>query len=289
MRELLIKAFLSLLCILPVSIFAAPVTSSASFPGSWTFTNDWGLGILQWKIELPIGEQDPLLPSTRKQMEREIDRAFPSIFLDTLLSITIDSSTTIGDAIEENPGLRSELTALAQTAERQESHYTTDLSSWRCSFELHVYPEIARLFINHTVAYPPNRKISLDPGAQYTGILIYVEDRLPVHGLFTASSLRRGLFPRIFDEEMNPVIDRSMVDPGILSTQGMVLYLPPERMKEAQSRVGQTPLRITARELYGRYTTDMLVTSEASGQILSNDHNIGLIEKGRIAVICNEH
>jgi hypothetical protein len=191
--------------------------------------------------------------------------------------------------IEKEPGLRGDLVSLANTAKRTYSHYTPDMSSWRCTFELSLYPEIVNFFITHDTPYLPERRISTEPTASYTGILIYVEDQLPVHGMFSSSRVKRALFPRIMDEEMNIVMDPSMIRPEIISRSGVVLYLPPDRMDESEARVGRTPLRISARSLFGKNRTDLVIPDEAAQQILSSIHNINLIRDGRIAVIAAEH
>ncbi len=287
--RLIFSLFLISLFLCSSAVFSQSEVSGADFPGTWSFRNDWSSGTLQWELVLPLSGERAILPSTRMEMEKEIDRHFPSLFLEALLPLTIDSSTTLLSRIEKTPGLRGDLVALANTAKRTYSHYTPDFSSWRCSFELALYPDIVDFFITHETPFLPDRRISTEPTASYTGILIYVEEELPLHGMFSSSRLKRALFPRIMDEEMNIVMDPSMVRPEIISRSGTVLYLPPERMDESESRVGHTPLRISARALFGKNRTDLVIPDEAAQQILSSIHNINLIRDGRIAVIAAEH
>lgn len=277
----------ALLSVLPAA--AQPGPAETGFPGSWSFENDWSGGMLRWELVLPLPDGGRILPSTRMEMEREIDRYFPALFLESLLPLVLDSRTSILDRMAEDPDLRGELVNLADRASKNYSHYTADFSAWRCAFSMPVYPDLVELFIRHDQAFLPDRRISAEPTAAYTGILIYVEDRLPVHGLFSDARLERALFPRVLDRELDTVIDSSMVRPAVLASSGMVAYLPPDRMSEAAGRVGATPLRISARALFGTHHTDMVIPDEAARQILSSESNINLIREGRIAVIAAEH
>jgi hypothetical protein len=261
------------------------VPLSADFNGTWDFNIDWTESLMEWEILYTLPSGSALLPSTRRDMEREISRHFTSIFIEALLPLIIDSSTSIRTSIEKNPGLRSDLAALSGEAQRTYSHYTPDFRQWRCTYKMALYPAIADLFLSHEKSFLPDLRISMEPTARYTGILIYVEEQLPVHGLFTSAPLKPALFPKVVDQEMKRIIDRNMMDPDIVRNRGMFLLLPPEKIDAAASRVGTTPLRITAGALFGINHTDIVISNRAAQQILSNENNRDLIRQGKVALI----
>jgi hypothetical protein len=252
---------------------------------SWELVESWDQGLLYWNISLPIEEDLPISPSTRRILEKKVESLFPGILLDSLYPLIIDSSRSLGEAARKQPELRSDLASLGRRAELVSSRYSSDMRRWESSLMVHLYPDLLELFLGHAKPQLPKKRLTLKPIAEYTGILIYVEPQLPVHGVYSEYPLHHALFPQILDEELKPVITASMVEPEILRNKGMLLYLPPHRIGEAETRVGTTPLRISAGALFGKYYCDIIIPQEAAAQILGNNHNINLIKSGKIAVI----
>lgn len=279
-RHLRLSFFMSMLFLLPL-VLAAGDTGEIS----WKLAEEWDRGVLTWHIALSLDEEASIHPSTRRILEREVETRFPGILIESLYPLLIDSNRNLGEAAAESPWLRSDLAALGQRAKVLSSRYHSDMCCWESVLSVQLYPDMVELFLTHREAKPPRQRLSLEPVANYTGILIYVERELPIHGLHTRGSLKPALFPRILDEELETVVSASMVDPAVLSKEGMLLYLPLDRIGEAEKRVGTTPLRIAAGELYGRYSSDLVIPQEGAARILSNSHNINLIRAGRIAII----
>ncbi len=120
---------------------------------------------------------------------------------------------------------------------------------------------------------------------EFSGVVIYAAEPLPSVGLSKDMSAAPALFPRIFDEDMNLVLDRTMCRPEALAEWGMVGYTDTIDENEILVRTGQHPLRIAARAVFGIYSTDLVISNEAANRILTLAANIELLKDGKILVI----
>jgi hypothetical protein len=143
---------------------------------------------------------------------------------------------------------------------------------------------VSSLYVKNRAAGSLRAPLEWSPSRSYTGIVIYAEGELPVHGERLAARLRPCLFPRVFDEGMELLAGRTLVDPEALRSGGVLGYA---RALDgpAAARVGDSPLRITARAVFGSGRTDLVVSREDALRILSRPENRELVRLGRILVI----
>jgi hypothetical protein len=145
--------------------------------------------------------------------------------------------------------------------------------------------EAAKLYLSHSTPSPLPQPLEWTATKAWSGIVITAEGPLPVHGeAGETDRLSPGLFPRIFDADMNLIVDRSTVDPESLLRQGPLAYATAFGAAE-RSRVGDTPLRIRARELFGINRTDLVISREDALRILSSAEGRKLVATGRILVV----
>src|SRR5208337_2522684 len=62
-------------------------------------------------------------------------------------------------------------------------------------------------------ATSPKRRLGYVATRKFTGLLIYARGQLPEVGSGRTSQARPALFPRLWDEQMNLVLDKGMCDP----------------------------------------------------------------------------
>ena len=124
------------------------------------------------------------------------------------------------------------------------------------------------------------------PTRDYTGIVIYAKGSLPVHGEAVEDRAEPCLFPRVYDSEMNLVIDRRFVAPEELSVAGGgVLGYASAIGAEAGRRVGADPMRVMAIGLFGDRRTDYIISREDALRILSSAGNRELLRQGKVLVV----
>ena len=120
---------------------------------------------------------------------------------------------------------------------------------------------------------------------QFTGLIIYIPKTLPLYGKEVNGELTKVLFPRIYDEDMNLILDYSMVSPEYMKKWGMVIYGNSFDENIYQSRIGITPLRIVARSIYGKNNCDIIISKEEADKIIGTNENLKIISQSRILVI----
>lgn len=277
-----------LLLILSLLFFVSSVYIGA-METDYTFDIDWSTGQMHWEIRAELDQGMEILASSRTRMEQQMESAFPEVFIETVLPLLVDREHRIEDLLHLRPELRGKLIELARNADLHQQRFSTDFHQWKCEAELSLYPELASILLEHKEAQPPRRQLSLSPVSDYTGILIYLEKQLPVHGLHLRTEAEQALFPRILNERMEEIITVSMIDPKRVAQQGMLSYYREEDADLAEGRAGPLPLRIAAGELFGTHPCDIVIPDDAAAQILASEHNIDLIRRGRIAVILGEH
>ena len=94
------------------------------------------------------------------------------------------------------------------------------------------------------------RLLGYVPSRTYTGLLIYAKGKLPAVGTSAEQSFEPSLFPRIFDEQMNLVLDRRMVNPSDLAKWGMASFTTSLDENAITARIGLAPLRVAARAVF---------------------------------------
>jgi hypothetical protein len=102
------------------------------------------------------------------------------------------------------------------------------------------------------------------------------------------------LFPKIWDNEMNLIYHRNMLESH---DTPMVHYLPlkdifqenPSGLSaELRDIVGERPLRIFARGVFGINPTDLIIERDDAMQIISSEANRRLLSGGKVAIILDD-
>ena len=99
------------------------------------------------------------------------------------------------------------------------------------------------------------------------------------------TAARPALFPRIWDEQMNLVLEKGMCSIDALARWGMVgCVLRPDE-DAATLRVGNFPLRLAARGVFGDTPTDIVIPTDGALQLLTLPENMDLLRQGKIAIV----
>jgi hypothetical protein len=260
-------------------------------------------GSVEWErmeitasVALSLSSAGIRLPTGRAQAEELISTEYLRLIRPALLSIPVDSSSTVEDLINRGDFSLQRMGSIALAARRVPPALSTDMASLTASYTIDL-THIGAALIRHTRPQDVIRPLRPTPAAAYTGIVIIANETLPVHGRNTRSMVLPCLFPKVWDTGMNLIYERNMMESERAQTAGIIRYVsasaifrptPSGLSPELAGLVGTNPLRIIAREVYGIRPTDPIIDQEDARIILSSEENIRHLREGRVAIVLNE-
>jgi hypothetical protein len=250
---------------------------------------DWKARVLRVEVSLDLAAAGLRLPEGRLAAERMIEHDLPSLAKDAVFSLQADSHRRIEDAVADGTIDPEALVALTGLAHLETSSFSKDMRRFGSTYTLRL-DEVASLFLSGAAPSPIRSPLETRPTRDYTGIVIYAKGSLPVHGEEVEDEAQPCLFPRVYDSEMELVLDRSLVLPEVLSGEtggadGGVLGYASAVGVEAGERVGPDPMRVMAIGLFGDRRTDYIISREDALRILSSAGNRELLRRGRVVVV----
>ena len=247
---------------------------------------DWRDGSYSLLIDVELEGDELFLPSIRHTIEQDIFNQLPRIMQNSIADFPVDSAHTVRDYTEENPLLTRTLEELAHKGVREYSHLSKDMTSFKLKYRYNLYPDIISLFVEHTYNYKPARFLHYEPTNDFWGLVIYARGEYPVHGEDDETAVVPSLFPRIYDENMNLILEKGMLPPKVLYTRGVAAYTEELNERRYLERIGYTPLRTIATGVFGINRTDIIIPNNAARKLLTSDHNRSMLQEGRILIIC---
>jgi len=237
------------------------------------------------KITWSAEQSDAPLPRQRVKAESVIQSHLPHLFIDAISKLIIDSRRRVSDSISDSPEIAAELRKIASTGKVVSAGFSSNFSEFQHTYQYPLYPSIAGLFIRHSQGVSQIEELTYVPTGNYSGIVIYADSSLEMFGTPRNSSLKPALFPKVYNENMDLVIDMRMVDPEIVKTKGMLQYFTSSQLDKIHSRVGDVPLYVHATALFGINSTDLVVSHRAAKKIKASPHTLSLIREGKIAIV----
>ncbi|TVR90653.1 MAG: hypothetical protein EA428_07915 [Spirochaetaceae bacterium] len=246
---------------------------------------DWTTAELIIRTTRKVETQGGNAPIAVHLTEREADYSLPQLLHTALHGLQRDTVDTVGSATADTPAIAAEITRLVPHVQRSSSRRSRDLSELTVEYRLPLFPAATELFGLHEVSSPLPRNLQRVPTREFTGIIVYVADSLQVHGTTRTDLLQGALFPRIYDTEMNVVLEPGMMDPDYLQQWGPVAYSTDAQPADHEERIGSDPLRILARGIFGTTATDLLISTTDAARILSQPTNLSLLREGRVVLV----
>jgi hypothetical protein len=247
-------------------------------------------------VTLDLASANIKLPTGRTQAESMISAEYLRLIRPGILSLPVDSSSTIADLIQrgEFSFLRAENIAL--DAKATPPSLSPDLLSLQASYSVSLAGISADL-IRHSRPTEIRRTLTPVPAPAYSGIIIFAAEELPVHGMKSAALPLPCLFPKIWDTDMNLIYERTMLEQGNSGQAVMVRYTPAESVlrpgpsglsAEIAAFAGTNPLRILARGCFGIRPTDLIIDREDALLIISSEANRRLLREGKVVIVLND-
>jgi hypothetical protein len=227
------------------------------------------------------------MPAGRSQAEVFADMEFPRLAQPTLFALPVDSSTTVESMVRSGALTPADISAIASSATRSASVLSGDLRTLTTTYRVDMRALAAGLVKHHQAAQSPKTMMTR-PTRPYTGIVVYADEELPVHGTKGSSLASPCFFPKIWDTEMNLIYERNMTDPGIARSSGIAGYGASQDPSAYSARVGKNPLRILARGLFGILPTDPVIDRDDALKILSSEENKALLRDGKVVIVLND-
>ncbi|AEE16301.1 OmpA family protein [Treponema brennaborense] len=265
-------------CISRVCI--AQSVSSESFV-DWTqesFTSLLGIDLQQAGIPFPSGKNTAV---------NKINIQLPLLLKDPLLSLTVDSSLKLGDLVLSGTLTFDTISAVINDARKTPGVFSQTGMVLNMQHAIRLN-DLSALLIRHSRPYTVREPIERVSSRPYSGIIIDARGTLPVHGEFVKEQGEPCFFPKIWDENMNLLYERNMMDSDAAKAHGIVEYGYSDDELLYQDRVGKDPLYVKALRIYGMYRTDPVISRSDALKILSVPQNVELLRQGRIVLLLDE-
>jgi hypothetical protein len=247
---------------------------------------DWAAGTIGVQITRALDPATPSLARAKGDAQTEIESRGPGFILRAIAPVLIDSSHTFGDLLGADPALFARVNALVLDAPRDRLFLSPDFSALVAHYAVPLYgPQgIATPFFPSRES-PLRRRLGYVATRRFTGLLVYAKGMLPEMGTPRMAAARPAVFPRLWDEEMNLVLDRSMCHPDALGKWGMVGFAQSLDDDVVALRAGPLPLRLAARGVFGDRATDLVLPTQGARQLLTLPENIAMLQEGRIVIV----
>lgn len=224
------------------------------------------------------------MPSGKKAASSKIKVKMSQLIQPSLLSLFEDSKYTLSDMIVMQQLSLDQVYHFIMNGYKTPDVFSKDLSSLDSTNTLNIN-NIGKELVHNYFNYSPEKPIDMIPSRSYSGIIIDARGAKPVHGEYVSEEVYPCFFPTIWDDQMNIVYEKGIVEPEIVKKSGLTGFHYSDNIEDYQDRVGIDPLYIRAREVYGRNRTDPIISRKDALKILADRENIKLLQTGKVVIL----
>lgn len=274
------KLILTFLSIFVISFsFAESITSTSNV--------DWTTKKFNTTLVLDIEKSDIKLPAGRSSAATKIYKNLATLEKDPLLTLPVDSSSTLGDMILQQSMNFESIANIMTSAPKKAGIVSSDLKTVTVEHQFSLN-DVSSLLVKHNMPYRQQIPIEIVSSRPYSGIVIDARGVLQVHGEFVKSVAEPCFFPKVWDEDMTLIYERNMTNASVTKNQGFVCYSYSDDETLYQDRIGTDPLRISARKIYGANRTDPVISVNDALKIISVKENLDLLEQGKVVILLDK-
>lgn len=246
----------------------------------------WAAGELRLDAALVLDPGAPSIVRAKSDAQAALESRISPQLLAALAPVALDSSHTVGELAMEDPNFFESLHGLARAARPEAVFLSTDLArlTVRWTFPLFGARSVTGYLLPEREA-AMRRPLGYAASRAFTGLVIHAQGPLPAVGTGATAVLRPALFPRIWDENMDLVLEKGHVRAASLAAWGMVGYLDRLDEEAIRQRAGTDPLRVAARAVFGRLPVDVVIPVEAARQLLTVAQNIEALRQGKVCIV----
>lgn len=266
--------------------FAIPIFATSSTVESIS-NIDWVSRNFTSRISLDTEKAKLKMPSGKKKASYTIKSKMPQLIQEPLLSLYADSKYSLDDFVISEDLSLDEVHSFIMNGYKTPDVFSTDIKKLNTTNTLQI-DQIGKNLVKHKDPYEPELPIDLIPSRAFSGIIIDARGLYPVHGEYIKSETYPCFFPKIWDENMNTIYEKSMVLPEIVEENGLVFYDYSDDPKRYVNRVGYDPLYIKAQKVFGRNRTDPIISREDALKILTVPENLELLKNGKVVILLDK-
>src|SRR5574344_3076765 len=250
-------------------------------------TINWTKCLFSSEVRLNVEKAHIPMPSGKSAAINRIQIELPVLIKDPLLSLYVDDTQTIGDLVLQGTFSLEQLTQIIAEGYQTPSYFAPNGIDLLTSHTIKLQ-NLGSLLVKHHTPYSLRAPIEHIASRAYTGIIIDARGTLPIQGEFTSSVVSPCLFPRIYNENMDLLYERNMVDPTIAKQTNIVYYGSDDRKETYIDRVGKDPLWITAKKVYGVNRCDPVISHDDYLKIATIPSNVKLLTQGKIVILLDK-
>jgi hypothetical protein len=256
---------------------------------------EWDALRISAVVSLNLAQSGVKLPAGRTEGESLLNLSYLSLIQPCILGLQVDSNSTMADLVDRGELNLTQIEAIARGANLTSPALSQDMKNITTSVKISI-SNVSALLLRHNRPSPVLRTLNPISTARYTGIIIIAVDELPVFGFKKTAMPIPCLFPKIWDSEMNLIYERYMFEPQPQNA-AMVRYSavknifqnnPSGLSDELREIVGDRPLRIFARGVFGVKPTDLIIEKSDALVIISSEENRRLLSQGKVVFILDE-
>lgn len=273
------------LCAICTIFYCVAVGFSQTMESSSTI--DWTNNHFDSEVNLNVEKANIPMPSGKSTAVNRITMQLPVLIKDPLLSLQVDSSSTLGDLVIKETLSLETLTRIIDSGKRTPGVFKKSPHILSTSHSIDLKAIGAELIKHRSISQPitPIQDIS---SRAWTGIVIDARGKFPVHGEYIESKVSPCFFPKVWDEDMTLIYEKNMMTPDIAKKQGIVTYDYSNNELRYRDRIGINPLRISAVQVYGANRTDPVISREDALRILTVNENRKLLEEGKCVILLDK-
>ena len=266
---------------------AAPPASTATTESSI----DWTAGRFYLTLRAAMvnteATREMAAPKRRYLTEHTLGAKLEQAFVAEAGKIPVDSSRTLADLEAEDPAVTARLSALVPSLRfhysRVDEAYTSLEMRWSASLWTDLLPLVSEV----AEPNPLTRLISWSPSRDFSGLVIFAMGNLPWYGTNKLMAMwSPALTFRLLSPEGEVLFDLSMADPKALEEAGLAgLSLGKFNEEAWRDRIGNDPLRIVARGVFGKNPGDLILARDDWNKILARPANRDLLVGGKILIL----
>jgi len=255
---------------------------------------EWDKMEINAVVALDLASAGLKLPTGRTQGEAIIASEYLRLIRPEILNLQVDSSSTVADLVERGEWSIFEVENYALQARAVPPALSPNFDSLLASYTLG-FADVRSALIRHSRLAEIPRTLDPVSAPTYTGIIIIASDSQPVHGTKNSALLLPCLFPKIWDSDMKLLFERNMYNQETgrpmahyFPLKGIFAGGPSGLSKEISAIVGEYPLKIFAKGVFGMKPTDPIINHDDALLIMSTASNRNLLREGRLVIIVDD-
>jgi len=263
---------------LAVPVFGASLTSKGEC--------DWENGVFKLTLTAPLPITEATPPKRRYLAEQEAQRHVQEEFVRRVGELSVFSGRTLAEVMADDPSIEAGVAQLGEkltfVSSRVDDGYTTLEMVWSVG----LWSGLAPVLTEEAQPNPVPRIIRWAPSLDFSGLVIFAMGDLPWLGTGQSARWVPSLSFRLLNPRGEVVFDPSMTDPEFAAQWGQAA-VSEGRFNEQRwgDRIGNQPLRIVARGVWGSRPGDLVLAEADWDRLLSREGNRRLLAEGRVLVL----